>query len=376
MKNKITTKAFFVFITLFALSISNINISHAQVGDPDSNNSSCVTLDNNMRYRMRDTQVNNEVSDLQDYLIAEGYLSGSITGYFGVATLKAVKSFQSNNGLLASGYVGPITRAKIKSLSCDMADTDIDIPTTPVVAAPPVVVTPPKYCPNAVFPYFKYNSNTNSCSRYFADSGTNGCYTYILNSGEYRSEADCKSAKLATSTVSMISSFSSSQDGGDMELTANFIYRISGFRDGMVLDVTPTIACATQKDCSQYLFNLSGKAAEVYTGAQGDPYAKGGTAYGMVLDVTPTITFNLSGKAAKVYTGVQGDPYVKGGASYRFTGADGELSLFSHINPSYTKVPSYKRPLVDSVTYMFILRDIKNGGAILWSDTKTVDLKG
>ena len=139
MKNKITTKAFFVFITLFALSISNINISHAQVGDPDSNNSSCVTLDNNMRYRMRDTQVNNEVSDLQDYLIAEGYLSGSITGYFGVATLKAVKSFQSNNGLLASGYVGPITRVKIKSLSCDVASTNPGIPTPPVVITPPVL---------------------------------------------------------------------------------------------------------------------------------------------------------------------------------------------------------------------------------------------
>ena len=364
-------KNLFLIIALL-LSITGASSVNAQVGDTDSSNSSCVTLDNNMRYRMRDTQVNNEVSDLQDYLIAEGYLSGSITGYFGVATLKAVKSFQSNNGLLASGYVGPITRAKIKSLSCDVADTDIDVPTTPVVITP-------NYPGMLNVTYYKYNSSSNTCSSgiFIGNTGprvSNGQYVY--QSGEYRTEADCKTAKLATSTVSMISSFSSSQDGGDMELTANFIYRISGFRDGLVLDVTPTIACATQKDCSQYLFNLSGKAAEVYTGVQGDPYAKGGTAYGMVLDVTPTITFNLGGKAAKVYTGVQGDPYVKGGASYRFTGADGELSLFSHINPSYTKVPPYKRPLVDSVTYMFILRDIKNGGAILWSDTKTVDLKG
>ena len=143
-------KLSFVFITLFAFSISNINISHAQVGDPDSNNSSCVTLDNNMRYRMRDTQVNNEVSDLQDYLIAEGYLSGSITGYFGVATLKAVKSFQSNNGLLASGYVGPITRTKIKSLSCDVANTNPNVP-TPIVINPPVI-TPPVITPPVITP--------------------------------------------------------------------------------------------------------------------------------------------------------------------------------------------------------------------------------
>ena len=89
-----------------AFSFTNINNADAQSGDTDtsgSNGNSCVELSNNLRYRMRDISVNNEVSDLQDYLIAEGYLSGSTTGYFGVATLKAVKSFQSQNGLLSSG---------------------------------------------------------------------------------------------------------------------------------------------------------------------------------------------------------------------------------------------------------------------------------
>ena len=137
----VSTSISFTLIAIMAFSFTNINVANAQSGDTDtsgSNGNSCVTLDNNLRYRMRDSSVNNEVSDLQDYLIAEGYLSGNTTGYFGVATLKAVKSFQAANGLLSSGYVGPVTRAKIKSLSCDEV---VSSPVNPPMPVKPVGCT-------------------------------------------------------------------------------------------------------------------------------------------------------------------------------------------------------------------------------------------
>ena len=59
-----------------------------------------------------------DVSDLQTFLQARGYLSGdSITGYFGPLTSAAVKAFQKENGIEAIGTVGPKTRAQIASLS-------------------------------------------------------------------------------------------------------------------------------------------------------------------------------------------------------------------------------------------------------------------
>ncbi len=133
------------YVLMFALliSITNYNFTHAQVGDTDtSRESSCIIFGNNLHYRSRDTSVNNEASRLQDYLISEGYMSGQTTGYFGVVTLKAVKSFQSKNGLISSGYVGALTRAKIKKLSCGVSQAPNPTP----------VVTPKPYQPIPVSP--------------------------------------------------------------------------------------------------------------------------------------------------------------------------------------------------------------------------------
>lgn len=55
----------------------------------------------------------NEVRELQKKLIAGGFLSGEITGYFGLSTENAVKAFQKANGLSPLGNVGPGTRAAL-----------------------------------------------------------------------------------------------------------------------------------------------------------------------------------------------------------------------------------------------------------------------
>ena len=112
-------------LSLFTVLVLGLLIvpsfSFAQVGDVDPNPTAtdCVALQNNLRYRDRDINKNGEVSTLQDFLQSKGYLNSEPTGYFGLLTFKAVKDFQKANDISPTGYVGPITRAKIKALTCD-----------------------------------------------------------------------------------------------------------------------------------------------------------------------------------------------------------------------------------------------------------------
>jgi peptidoglycan hydrolase-like protein with peptidoglycan-binding domain len=59
-----------------------------------------------------------DVAALQKFLQTKGfYTYPSITGYFGTVTAKAVAAFQKANGISPPGGVGPLTRAKIASVS-------------------------------------------------------------------------------------------------------------------------------------------------------------------------------------------------------------------------------------------------------------------
>jgi len=115
-------KILFAFLSLL---ISVPIIASAQNADVDPQGSStCVTIQNNLRYRTTDAQTGGDVSDLQDFLQASGYLKASPSGYMGLLTVKSVKAFQSDNGISPTGYVGPLTRAKIQTVSCAGANTN------------------------------------------------------------------------------------------------------------------------------------------------------------------------------------------------------------------------------------------------------------
>ena len=103
--------------------------------DPAPDNSDCISITNNLRYRSRDINTNGEVSTLQDFLQSQNYLNSEPTGYFGLLTLKAVKDFQSANSINPTGYVVPITRAKISTLTC--GTTTDPLPTYPIPGCPP-----------------------------------------------------------------------------------------------------------------------------------------------------------------------------------------------------------------------------------------------
>ncbi len=60
-----------------------------------------------------------EVTVLQSILVASGYLSATPNGYFGYQTKAAVQNFQLDNGIRATGTVGPETREALNESLCD-----------------------------------------------------------------------------------------------------------------------------------------------------------------------------------------------------------------------------------------------------------------
>jgi len=62
-------------------------------------------------------QKDSEVTKLQEFLTSEGVYSGPITGNFFSLTLKAVKDYQTREGISpAAGYFGPLTRNKANEI--------------------------------------------------------------------------------------------------------------------------------------------------------------------------------------------------------------------------------------------------------------------
>lgn len=77
-------------------------------------------LEQNLKYGNK----NNDVMELQDFLIDKNMLTGSASGFFGITTLKAVKKYQKSVGITSTGYVGLATREKInKALEKDIASS-------------------------------------------------------------------------------------------------------------------------------------------------------------------------------------------------------------------------------------------------------------
>ncbi len=77
----------------------------------------CVNLASDLSYGSRGSQV----SPLQTFLVSQNFPGGGswmITGYFGNATLAAVRNFQQQQGLSVSGVVDAATRSAISRVSC------------------------------------------------------------------------------------------------------------------------------------------------------------------------------------------------------------------------------------------------------------------
>ncbi|MCL9972049.1 MAG: serine protease [Candidatus Pacebacteria bacterium] len=92
---------------------------------------SWAKIDSNLQFGSKGAQV----VELQKFLIEKGYLNGQATGnYFGL-TRQAVIAFQRASGISQTGFVGPLTRAKINSLLTESPVQSSQSTTTPQVAA-------------------------------------------------------------------------------------------------------------------------------------------------------------------------------------------------------------------------------------------------
>ena len=77
-----------------------------------------TAIETAITYTLAKGMENNQVLRLQQILARypDVYPEGSVTGYFGAATERAVKRFQKKNGLEQTGATGPKTRALLKAL--------------------------------------------------------------------------------------------------------------------------------------------------------------------------------------------------------------------------------------------------------------------
>ncbi len=102
-------------ISLFLLSISFFLPAITTLAA----SSDCLDLKYSLYTGLTDSGANGAIYRLQNFLVSQNLLDATPTGYFGSMTSNAVKAFQSNYGIEATGTVGPVTRAQIKSLSCN-----------------------------------------------------------------------------------------------------------------------------------------------------------------------------------------------------------------------------------------------------------------
>ncbi len=82
---------------------------------------SYASVDKNLKYGQRD----NEVMELQEFLIDKGFLKTAPSNYFGLLTLKAVKAYQTSIGVSSTGFVGILTREKInKEINAELLSSN------------------------------------------------------------------------------------------------------------------------------------------------------------------------------------------------------------------------------------------------------------
>lgn len=99
------------FIGIFASGFLNVSAGYFN-SDPIINCESQITM------TLRMGSQNDQVYMLQQHLASMGYLNATPNGHFGYQTKYAVQAFQMNNGISATGNVGPATREALNESLC------------------------------------------------------------------------------------------------------------------------------------------------------------------------------------------------------------------------------------------------------------------
>lgn len=138
MSKKFIISSLFIFTFSFLILFSLFNLQ------PASAATICTNLNSNIAIGSKDGHYRTPyVTALQNFLVTKGLLTTAPNGYFGFQTQAAVRSFQQANGLEVTGFVGPLTREKIKTLSCGLnTASGVTVPAAPIaIANSPVLAT-------------------------------------------------------------------------------------------------------------------------------------------------------------------------------------------------------------------------------------------
>ncbi len=105
----------------------------------------CLDLkSNNLGYGSSDRTTNGEVSRLQSFLLSSSLLKTQTLGNFGPSTLASVRQYQRANGISSSGYVGTLTKQKIKEQTCNVSNDAQEINPLNTFTPPKGSSTPPR----------------------------------------------------------------------------------------------------------------------------------------------------------------------------------------------------------------------------------------
>jgi|GEM_PF-3471558 len=156
--------AFSVFALLFASAPQASLAQVPNVGGAGSASGACPNLTRDLERGMSGT----DVQQLQLFLVARGHLSqadfNTGPGTFGGRTAAAVQRFQAANGVPATGYVGPLTRAAIARV-CGGGGGGGGLPAGVSMSATPTSGNEPL---NVVF---TINASAGYCGNYSLDFG-------------------------------------------------------------------------------------------------------------------------------------------------------------------------------------------------------------
>lgn len=135
-----------------------------------------ASIDKNLKYGQRD----NEVMELQEFLVDKGFLKTIPTNFFGLLTLKAVKAYQTSVSVSPTGFVGVLTREKINNeIAVEVASSnEAEIKETGIVAQTTTAIV--DVCKNIE------GIQTNAPSGMFLDNLGN-CFTPAVSSSPINS---------------------------------------------------------------------------------------------------------------------------------------------------------------------------------------------
>lgn len=105
-----------IIVALAGTVLAQANLSFAGYFNPEPIERCDVSVTSNLQ-RGSESE---DVVRLQNLLTRGGYLNAAPNGYFGYQTESAVKAFQRDNGLSATGVVGESTRNAVNERMCDI----------------------------------------------------------------------------------------------------------------------------------------------------------------------------------------------------------------------------------------------------------------